>query len=132
MTRLVTIALRKAIRASLSARPDLAGVRIYDEAPRGASLPYITFGDAQWRDWSTSSDRGAELVVVLDVWTDDRGLRQALEIADRVAACLDAAPLDLEGHRLIDIRLDALDTRREGNGRWSRASLRFRAITETI
>jgi PAS domain-containing protein len=136
MGAIASFALRKAVRAVLVSDKALVaalgGAKIFDEVPRGMSAPFITFGDTQWRDWSTATDRGADQVFVLDIWTDHRGIRQALDLAERLAALLDSAPLTLEGHRLIDLRFNALDTRRDANGRLARASLRFRALTETI
>lgn len=136
MSVLATFALRKAVRAALSLHPELqaelGGAKIFDEAPRGTAPPYVTFGDGQWRDWSTATERGGQQTLTLDVWTDHRGTRKALAIAERIAAALDGAALTLEGHRLIDLRLDAIETRREGAGRLARATLRFRATTETI
>lgn len=136
MGALASVSLRRAARATLSADAGLTaalgGAKIFDEVPRATQPPYVTFGDAQWRDWSTASDRGGEHVFVLDVWTEQRGLRQALDLAERVAGLLDGAALALDGHRLVDLRLEALDTRREANGRFARAALRFRALTETI
>ncbi len=129
-------ALRAAVRAALVADATLTaalgGERIYDAPPRSAATPYVTFADAQWRDWSTFSDKGGEQMFTLDIWTDDLGLGQALGLADQIAKLLDTAPLALEGHRLVDLKFNALETRRQGNGRFARASLRFRAITETL
>ena len=128
------VALRRAIRAALLADPTLTGLlggpRVYDEAPPGAPSPRIAFADVQSRDWSAQASRGAEQVLALSVWSDARGTREALDIADRVVALLDEAQLTLTGHRLIDLRFVALATRREQNGRYARADIRFRATTE--
>ena len=130
------IALRKAARARLAADTALTallgGVKIYDEAPRAAAPPYITFGDAQARDLSSVSYRGAEQVLVLQVWSEQGGAREALDIADHAAALLDDAALTLDGHRLINLRLTALELTREAKGRFFRASLRLRAVTEVL
>lgn len=130
------IALRKAVRALLigdaALIAKLGGPNVFDEAPREAVAPYVAFGDAQWRDLSTSSDRGAEQFVILNVWSLQRGLREALDIAENVGALLDEAALTLDGHRLVNLRLASLETRRENNGRFARASLRFRAFTEVL
>ncbi|MDB5651440.1 MAG: hypothetical protein JWL62_2960 [Hyphomicrobiales bacterium] len=136
MGAIASFALRKAVHKALVNDAGifgmLGGAKIFDDVPRGMQAPFITFGDTQWRDWSTSTDRGADQVFIVDVWTEYRGVRQALELAERVAAVLDGAALTIEGHRLIDLRLNALDTRRDANGRLAKASLRFRALTETI
>ena len=130
------IALRKAIRAQLAADAvlvaKLGGANIFDEAPREATPPYVVFGDATARDWSSSTDRGTEQFAVLDVWSLQRGVREALDIADRVAAVLDDAALALDSHHLVNLRLVSQETKREASGRFARASLRFRAVTEAL
>ena len=129
------LALRRAVRAALLADAALAaalgGAHVYDEAPPGAPTPRVAFSHVQARDWSAQESRGAEQILVLSVWSSARGTREALDIADRIVALLDEAPLALAGHRLIDLRFVALATRREQNGRYARADIRFRATTET-
>ncbi len=134
MSASAIVALRKAIRDRLtgdaSLRGMLGGARVFDEAPRGTEPPYVAFGDARTRDWSTATDRGAEHVVALDVWSAQRGEREALSIAARAQDLLDDTALTLEGHRLVNLRFVQIETRRENQGRFARASLRFRAVTE--
>ena len=130
------VALRKAIRLALLANGPLVarlgGANVFDEAPREAIPPYVAYGDSLARDWSSASDRGAEQFVILNVWSIQRGLREALDIADMIAGLLDDQPLALTGHHLVNLRLVALETRREANGRFARASLRLRAVTEAL
>lgn len=130
------LALRRAILAALLAdgalTASLGGAHVYDEAPPGAPAPRIALSDVQSRDWSAQNSSGAEQIVVLSVFSGARGMREALDIADRVVALLDEAPLALAGHRLIDLRFVALATRREQNGRYARADIRFRATTEFV
>jgi Protein of unknown function (DUF3168) len=130
-----TIALRKAIHSTLAADAALTTMlgpaRIFDDAPREATPPYVTFGDLQSRDWSTTSDLGTEHFLVVNVWSTQRGSREALNIADRVRALIDDQPLTLDGNRLVNLRFVQLETRRENNARFTRASMRFRAVTET-
>ena len=130
------VALRKAIRMALLANGPLVarlgGANVFDEAPREAIPPYVAYGDSLARDWSSASDRGTEQFVILNVWSIQRGLREALDIADMIADLLDDQPLALAGHHLVNLRLVALETRREANGRFARASLRLRAVTEAL
>ena len=129
-------ALRRAVRARLAADAALsaltAGPKIFDETPRAVEPPYITFGDAQARDLSSTSYPGAEQVLVLQVWSAQGGAREALDIADRVTFLLDDAALTLAGHRLINLRLTAIEITREAEGRFFRAALRLRAVTEAV
>lgn len=130
------IALRKALRTRLIGDAALVallgGAKVYDEAPREAHVPYITFGDALARELSTTLYAGLEHFVVLHVWSIQGGAREALEIADRIAFLLDEAALTLDTHRLINLRFSALETAREDSGRFVRVALRLRAVTEAI
>jgi len=130
------IALRKAIHAVLSGDATLVGLlgggQVFDEAPREAQPPYVTFGDMQSRDWSTAGDHGAEHYIVVNAWSAQRGAREALSIAEQIRALIDDQPLDLDGCHLVNLRFVQLETRRENSARFARASLRFRAVTEPL
>lgn len=130
------IALRKAIRARLIADAPLVaalgGLRVYEEAPQGAPTPYVLFLDAQMRDWSSAASRGAEHFVAIAVVSTQRGLGQALGVAQQIAELLDEAPLSLEGHALVDLRFISMDTKRDASGRFARVAMLFRATTEYL
>ncbi len=130
------IALRRALISFLRTRPAvlgaLGGEKIYDEAPRGVEPPYLLLGDVQMRDWSATLSRGAEHFLTLNVLSSAHGVREALDIAQLLIDALDEVPLSLQGHALIDLRFLALETKRTQDGRFARASLRFRATTEDL
>lgn len=129
------VALRKAIRAYLLADSGFAaalGDRLYDEAPRGIEPPYALFVEAQLRDWSADLSPGAEQFFTIGVTSTMRGLSEALELAQRIVGLLNEAPLVLQDHRLIDLRFQSMETRRDQNGRFARVNLRFRATTEYL
>jgi len=127
------LSLRGAIRAAILGDPTLAGLLnrgVYDEAPRHAVLPYVSFGDVMLRDWSTGGDRGLEHDFVLDVWSAAPGSRESLQVADLIVALLARASLQLQAHALIDLRFVSFELARQASGRLARGRLRFRAITE--
>lgn len=130
------IALRKAIIAFILADARLAamlgGPKVFDEAARAAEAPYVVFAEAQMRDWSAQLSRGAEQFLIMSVYSTQRGLREALDIGQRIVALLDEAPLTLESHSLVDLRFVAMESKREQNGRFARVNLRFRATTEAL
>ncbi|MDE2579547.1 MAG: DUF3168 domain-containing protein [Hyphomicrobiales bacterium] len=130
------IALRRAIVAALLGDGPLiallGGAHVFDEAPPGAPAPRISLSEAQARDWSQAGSPGAEQFLVITVWSQQRGGREALDIADRVVAVLNEAQLTLQGHALIDLRFQQMATRREQNGRFARCDIRFRATTEAL
>jgi hypothetical protein len=55
---------------------------------------------------------------------------QRLEAAARMAALLDEADLALAGHRLVSLRVAAVETDRDDKAGLARATLRLAALTE--
>ncbi|MDX2264597.1 MAG: DUF3168 domain-containing protein [Hyphomicrobiales bacterium] len=110
----------------------LGGARVYDDAPQPVTFPFITIDPAQERDWSTGTEPGLEHLVTIHVWSRYAGRRQIYDVADAIRDALDGASLTLEAHRLINLRHQYSDLRREEDGETYHAALRFRAVTEPI
>jgi hypothetical protein len=136
MTLSPVLSLRSAMRSTLIANTAITGAlggpHVFDEAPRNVSPSWITFDDAQVRDWSTGSDDGVEQLCILTIWSQQRGVQECLSIAALVCDTLDNARLTLQGWQLVNLRVHAIDTRREANGRLARTSVRLRATMEKI
>ncbi|WP_421724236.1 DUF3168 domain-containing protein [Bauldia sp.] len=129
------LALQAAVRAALIADSGvgaLVGDRIYDEPPRGPTFPYVSFGEARASDWSTGTETGAEHRLVLNVWSRHRGKAECWAIVEALQAILDDAALTLDGHRLINLRFETADVRRDRDRITWTASVRFRAVTEPL
>ena len=98
--------LQKSIHAALTSDAALTallgGARVYDDVPRGAEFPYVTFGQSTARDWSTDSEAGSEHIVTLNVWSRHAGEREAHLIMARCAMRLHEAELAVAGHRLVN------------------------------
>lgn len=128
------LALRAALLARLTADTTLQGMLggpdIYEDAPRSAQPPFVTFGDVSAKDWSTSTEGGLEQVLSLHIWSKPINMRPSLLIADRITTLLQDALLSVSGHTLLALHCTNVETKTEETGRWLRTSLRFRAITE--
>jgi hypothetical protein len=81
-------------------------------------------------DWSTDAYRGHEQNLGIVVWSERGGARTALTVAERFAAILDDAPLALEGHRLVNLRVTELACERDKDSGLTRVTLRLRAVSE--
>lgn len=130
-----SLAVQSAIVAALAANPDLTAAtggtaRIFDDVPPATPYPYLSIGQTTERDWSTGTDEGREHTLTLHVWSRTPGRRQVHEIASLIRATLHQAALNLTGHRLINLRHEFTEARREPDGETYRALVRFRAITE--
>lgn len=126
--------LQKAIYAELAADSALTallgGERIYDDVPRGAAFPYVTFGPSTTRDWSTGTETGAEHLITLRAWSKGGGQKEVHILLEAVRAALHEAPLTVAGHRLVSIRHELSDTLRSADGESYQGIARFRAVTE--
>ena len=126
--------LQQSIFAALAADATLLGLlggaRVYDDVPQGAGFPYLTFGHSTARDWSTGSDDGHEHVLTLHVWSQERGQKQAHAIMDAVRTALHDQPLGLSGHRLVNLRHEFSEARRDPDGALVHGITRYRAVTE--
>ena len=129
-------ALQQAVFAALAEDAALlallGGPRIYDDVPQGTAFPYVTFALSQVRDWSTSTEAGAEHTLTLHVWSQAKGRKETHEIMSALGSALHEQPLSLTGHRLINLRLEQSDARRETDGETYHGIVRFRAVTEPM
>jgi len=131
------LSLRRAIIDAASGDAELralmgGSLRLYDEPPRGAEPGYALFGDVKAEDWSTDLDRGHAQSVDLVIWSEKGGARTALMAADRFFAILDDAPLTLDGHRLVNLRVTELASARDKETGLARVTLSLRAVTEVV
>lgn len=110
----------------------LGGARIYDDVPRGVDYPFVTFGNSTVRDWSTGSDGGGEHIVTLHVWSRANGRRETHEIMGALRTALHDEPLSLDGHRLVNLRHEFSEARRDPDGETYHGVVRYRAVTEPI
>ena len=129
-------ALQQAIFAALSADAELVsllgGAHIYDDVPTRAKFPYVTFAQAQERDWSSGSEAGGEHILTLNVWSRGRGRKESSEIMSALRDALHDATLVLSGFRLVNLRHELSDARRDPDGETWRGIVRFRAVTEPL
>ena len=128
--------LEKAIHGTLTSDTEvitlLGGARVYDDVPRGAEFPYLTFGQSTARDWSTDSEGGSEHIVTLNVWSRHAGEREVHLIMAAVRDALHGADLAIAGHRLINSRHEASEASRDPDGETYHGIVRFRAVLEPV
>jgi hypothetical protein len=128
--------VQKSIHAALTGDAVLTGLlggpRVYDDVPRGAEYPYLTFGQSTLRDWSTGLEEGHEHLLTLHVWSRANGQREAHEIMSAVEAVLHDTALTVTGHHLVNLRHEFSDAMRDADGETYHGILRYRAVTEPV
>jgi hypothetical protein len=129
-------ALQQAIFATLTGDAGLVALlgaeRVWDDVPTRVDFPYVTFAQTSERDWSTGSEDGLEHVVTLHVWSRGGGRKEALQIMGAVRAALHDAALELTGYRLVSLRHESSDARRDTDGETIHGIVRLRALTEPL
>ena len=127
-------ALQKAVHAALTADAALLGLlggpRVYDDVPQQSAYPYVALGGSTERDWSTATEDGAEHVLTLHVWSRKAGRKEAREIMEALRVVLHDAPLVVDGLRLVNLRHEFSEARRDADGETYHGIVRYRAVTE--
>lgn len=109
----------------------LGGGKVYDDTPQRTEYPYVTFGRSVVRDWSTGTDSGHEHIVTLHVWSRAAGRREVHDIINAIETALHDQPLAIMGFRLVNLRHENSDARRDPEGETYHGTVRYRAATET-
>ncbi|NOU08251.1 MAG: DUF3168 domain-containing protein [Hyphomicrobiaceae bacterium] len=129
-------ALQQAVFVTLTASSVvtslLGGARIFDDVPQPQAFPYITFGQSSLRDYSSATEAGDEHLFTLHVWSRATGRRETMTIADAVKSTLHDQSLPLTDHRLINLRHEFSEARRDPDGETIHGVIRFRAVTEPL
>jgi hypothetical protein len=126
--------LQKALFTALTSNAPLlallGGPKVYDDVPRQAALPYVTFGQSTLRDWSTGTEAGFEHLLTLHVWSQVHGDREAHQIMAAIRDCLHDVPLSVAAHTLINLRFEFSDLIRDADGETAHGIVRYRAVLE--
>lgn len=129
-----TDALIKAIQTALLADEGLCklleGPHVYVTPPDVPKKPMIIFGQNETREWALKGSISHEHFVVLNILTENLIRAQVDEIGDRVEEILVDAELDLDGHKLVNIRMPFRSSGKGFVDECYFGTMRFRASTE--
>lgn len=129
-------ALQQSIFAALTGDAVLAnllgGPRVYDDVPVRAEFPFMTFAQSNERDWSAGTEAGEEHFLTLHIWSRAHGRKETQEIIGAVRGVLHDQSLSLSGYRLVNLRHEFSEARREADGETYHGIVRYRAVTEPL
>lgn len=125
----MVLQLQKAVYTRLSGDSTLQGMLsgVFDFVPQEAEYPYATIGNVKAKDWSTISTAGIEAVLELEVFSRERGRKEALTILQRIRTLLHRANLSVTGHTLVDIAFVESEVEQQKDGLTFRGSITFKA-----
>lgn len=127
--------LQGVIRNQLKADPQLTALiegRVYDQAPKGAPFPCVSFGPSQAVSDDADCLTGFTVTIQLDAWSRAVGFPEVKRIADAVRDALHGRDdvLALTVNALVSFEHVSTDTRRAEDGLSSRAIMFFDAAVE--
>lgn len=124
--------LRSAVFDTLSGYAPLTAVaRVFDEAPqddRTVKMPYVTFGPMNYDPELIDCIEGGEIMIQIDVWSENLGQTQVVDVAGMVRKALRGFAPDLPENALVEFshwRTDHLV-----DGAIKHAAMRYMAIVE--
>lgn len=86
----------------------LAGTRVYDNAPSGASYPYITLGPYQEIPDDAECIEASEAYQQIDVWTQEAGSQRGCKaLAHAVKKALHGADLALSEGAVVLVEVES-------------------------
>ncbi|MDD2869098.1 DUF3168 domain-containing protein [Neomegalonema sp.] len=126
MTAALSWPLHRAIFAQLSSFPALTSAlggsgRVFDapphaDGPGAPRPPYLTMGDETTEAWDARGHSGALHRLSFEIWSRGRGFAEAKRILSALCDALDDPSLVLTRGRLIHLRFEGSETRREEQG----------------
>lgn len=128
-------ALQKAVFETLTADTNLTALigvgRVFDDVPPATHPPYLVFADTTGTDWSTGTETGDELRFGIEIWSSQKGRKQAAAIAQAVRDALAAIETIDAPHALVNLRFVSARFERDPQTEYFRGLLRFRAAIES-
>lgn len=128
----VQTAMRDALLVRSSLRSLLGGAHIFDEVPRGANAPYVSFSGIETHDWSVADQKAHEHFITIETLSNQRSRASAQAIANEIEAALDNAGLTLVDHKLVNLRAVFTNVSRHPKTENFGVIQRFRAATEPL
>lgn len=126
--------LYKAVCESPDCNQHLEG-RVFDAAPpnQGQTLLdeiYVTFGDEDVTDWSSSTTIGAVHTITVSVFAPRRGFAGAKQAAAAVSDAILTGDITLARGTVVNAQFIDAKTRREDGDTLRRIDLRFRITVQ--
>ena len=126
--------LQKAVYAALTGDSALMAMitGVHDHVPQDTAFPYVTIGEGTALDWRTAGVLGAEVTLVLHVWSRSRGRREVKLIMIEIRRILDGAELTVPGHALVWMRFSLSQDELDPDGLTYHGITKFRAVTHEV
>lgn len=126
-------ALQQAVYDRLAADATLSTIApggVYDHVPQSTVYPYITLGYAAADNAGTKTEDLREFTFTVNVWSRQRGHKEARTIQERIRTLLHRVALTVSTGHVIDIEEDFSESFLDEDGKTYHGVQRFKALFE--
>ncbi|MFC4494067.1 DUF3168 domain-containing protein [Streptomyces ovatisporus] len=99
---------------------------VYDRVPSDRPLPYVTLGSITEHASDSHTDRGLDSYLVLHIWSEYEGNKEAAQILEALDAVLDRQTLPVIGWQNVSIAFESADTVGDPNPDIRHINVRYR------
>lgn len=124
-----SLAVQTAVVAALADLPGLTGV--YDGPPADAAAPYAVIGPDMVSDWSSKTDIGHAVRLMVTIWDDRPGAARLRALLGGVEARLRALGGLHGGQRIVVVQLLRSGVGAAQDG-WRPGSIELRVLVEQL
>ena len=102
---------------------------VHDHVPQDTAFPYVTIGGGTAISWGAAGVDGVEATLVVELWSRERGHKDAKQILSEVHRVLDDADLPVSGHNLVRLDFEFTEFLLDADGITYHGIARYRAVT---
>lgn len=124
-----SLAVQTLIVAALTELPGLTGV--YDGPPPEAAAPYAVIGPDLVTDWSSKTETGHAVRLLVTLWDDRAGAARLRGLVGSAAARLRALSGEQGGHRIVVVQLLRNSVAAAQDG-WRPGSIELRVLMHEL
>jgi hypothetical protein len=124
-----TWGLQQAVYARLNGDATLTntlGAAVHDEVPDGAAFPYVSIGDVTETPRDTMGQTGRDLTITVHTWSQYAGMKQVMEIQNRIDALLDRWFPTVSGWTATEMLHEFFETFQDPDGETRHGVARYR------
>ena len=105
---------------------------VYDNAPQGASFPYVTIGEANLTDNDTDSTQNVYISYVIHVWSQADGRKEIKTIMGEIYSALHLTKFSESGYSFTENYFLSSDSFVETDGKTRHGTQTFKLTMEII
>lgn len=122
--------IQKAIYEKLIGNSALMAIisGVFDHVPQVTTYPFVSIGAASSADFSNISKNITDYLLNIDIWSREKGRRQAVQIMDMIYALLHNGSIVVAGQIVVSLRVLSTAIELENDGVTYHGKIRLKII----